>query len=61
VKRKAALPDTIEHNGVTYPVVDGDFTDFRIQDPGDRVYIVGLRLKRTPNQTEELARKFCIA
>jgi hypothetical protein len=57
VKRSKPLPATI--NG--YPVIDGDETDFRIQDPCDRVYIVGLRLKKTPNQTEELARRFCIA
>lgn len=60
VKRKAALPDTIEHNGVTYPVVDGDVTDWRRDDPTGRVHIVGLRLKRTPGQTEALARRFCI-
>lgn len=60
IKRKAALPDTIEHNGAVYPVIDGDITDWRRDDPTGRVHIVGLRLKRTPGQTEALARRFCI-
>ena len=60
VKRKAALPETIEHNGSVYPVIDGDVTDWRREDPAGRVHIVGLRLKRTPGQTEALARRFCI-
>jgi len=60
VKRKAALPDTIEHGGAVYPVIDGDVTDWRRDDPAGRVHIVGLRLKRTPGQTEALAKRFCI-
>lgn len=60
VKRSQALPETITHGGVTYPVLDGDVTDWRRDDPASRVHIVGLRLKRTPGQTERLARAFCI-
>ena len=60
VKRKEALPDTIEHNEVAYPVIDGDVTDWRRDDPAGRVHVIGLRLKRTPGQTEALARRFCI-
>lgn len=60
VKRKAALPDTITHGEAVYPVVDGDVTDWRRNDPAGRVHIVGLRLKRTPGQTEALAKRFCI-
>ena len=56
VKKSQPLPEEIKG----YPVVDGDTTDFRIQDPNDKVYIVGLRVKRTPGQTEEIARRFCI-
>ena len=56
IGKKQPLPESI--NG--YPVVDGDVTDWRRDDPADRVHIVGLRLKRTPGQTEELARRFCI-
>jgi len=60
VKRKAVLPDTITHGGAVYPVIDGDVTDWRRDDPAGRVHIVGLRLKRTPGQTEALAKRFCI-
>ena len=56
VKRSQDLPATIKG----YPVVDGDVTDWRRDDPTDRTHIVGLRLKRTPGQTEALARRFCI-
>jgi hypothetical protein len=61
VGRKAALPAQIERGGVSYPVIDGDVTDARWGDPAGRVHVVGLRLKRTPGQTERLARAFCIA
>ena len=57
IGKKQPLPETI--NG--YRVVDGDVTDWRRDDPADAVHIVGLRLKRTPGQTEALARRFCIA
>lgn len=56
VKKKQALPGKIKG----YPVVDGDVTDWRRDDPAGQVHIVGLRLKRTPGQTEQLARRFCI-
>jgi hypothetical protein len=61
VKKSQALPETITHSGVSYPVVDGDVTDWRRDDPSGSVHVVALRLKRTPGQTESLARKFCIA
>ena len=61
VKRSQPLPETITHRGTVYETVDGDTTDFRIDDPSDRTRIVALRLKRTPGQTEEQVRRFAIA
>lgn len=60
IKRKKALPETIEHGGNSYSVIDGDVTDARWTDPDGDTFIIGLRLKRTPGQTEALARRFCI-
>lgn len=61
-KRKQALPEAITHRGTSYYVLDGDETDWRPLDAVlSKPMIVGLRLKRTPDQTEELARRFCIA
>lgn len=60
VRKSQTLPETITHAGVTYPVIDGDVTDWRRDDPAGQVHVVGLRLKRTPGQTEALARRFCI-
>lgn len=59
-KKKAKLPTTLTHKGKGYKVVDGDVTDWRREDPPGGA-IVGLRLKRTPGQTENLARRFCLA
>jgi hypothetical protein len=62
IRKKQALPETITVQGRVHEVVDGDVTDWRRDDPvGFLPYIVGLRLKRTPEQTERLARAFCIA
>lgn len=63
IKKKQPLPQTVTlRNGRTVSVVDGDLTDWRVDDPqGAEPMLVGLRLKRTPDQTEELARRFCIA
>lgn len=61
VKKSKPLPETIERGGVVYETIDGDVTDWRIDDPADRTRIVALRLKRTPGQTEEQARRFAIA
>ena len=61
VKRNAVLPSHIEINGIKFPVIDGDITDWRIGDNNDTTNIVGLRVKRTPNQTEEMRKAFCIA
>lgn len=60
VGRKKPLPATVTHGGRTYPVADGDVTDWRRQDPAGRVHVVGLRLKRTPGQTAEQAKRFCL-
>jgi hypothetical protein len=56
IKKSQPLPETIKG----YPVVDGDITDWRRADPSDKVHVIGLRLKKTPGQTEALARRFCI-
>ena len=61
VKRNAILPSHIEINGIKFPVIDGDVTDWRIGDNNDTTNIVGLRVKRTPNQTEAMRKAFCIA
>jgi hypothetical protein len=58
VRKSQALPATIKG----YQVIDGDVTDWRRDDGWDgQPQIVGLRLKRTPDQTEAKARAFCIA
>lgn len=62
IRKKQDLPDTITVQGRVHDVVDGDVTDWRRDDPvGILPNIIGLRLKRTPNQTEAKARAFCIA
>jgi len=63
VKRSKPVPDSITApNGATYATIDGDVTDWRRDDGWTgKPRIVALRLKRTPDQTERLARAFCIA
>ncbi len=63
VKRGAALPETVTVGGIPLPVIDGDVTDWRRDDPSPSAapYVVGLRVKRTPGQTEEQVRRFAIA
>lgn len=61
VKKSQPLPATIAYGGKSYQTIDGDVTDWRRDDPADTTRIVALRLKRTPGQTERLARAFCIA
>jgi hypothetical protein len=63
VKRSKPVPDSITApNGETYDTIDGDVTDWRRDDGWTgKPRIVALRLKRTPGQTERLARAFCIA
>jgi hypothetical protein len=56
VKKGKKLP--AEVNG--YRVIDGDVTDWRRSDPKG-VNVVGLRIKRTPGQTPEQARRFALA
>ena len=60
-KKNAVMPSYIEINSIKFPVIDGDITDWRIGDNNDTTNIVGLRVKRTPNQTEEMRKAFCIA
>lgn len=50
-----SLPDTI----AGLPVVDGDLTDWRVDDP-DGGHVVGLRLKRTDGATQSQQSRFCI-
>ena len=61
VKRNAVMPDYIKIKGIKFPVIDGYITDWRIGDKNDTTNIVGLRVKRTPNQTEAMRKAFCIA
>ena len=63
IKRSESVPDSITApNGQTYTTIDGDVTDFRRSDGWTgSPRIVALRLKRTPGQTEEKAKAFCIA
>ncbi len=61
VKKSQALPQTVDCNGFTFPVVDGDITDWRVGDPSDRPHIVGLRLKRVPGMTPCQINSFCLA
>jgi hypothetical protein len=63
IKRSEPVPATITApNGSTYATIDGDVTDFRRSDGWTgSPRIVALRLKRTPGQTEEKAKAFCIA
>jgi hypothetical protein len=61
IRKSQPLPATITHAGVAYPVIDGDVTDWRRDDGWNgQPRVVALRLKRTPGQTEALARRFCI-
>lgn len=61
VKKNALMPSYIKLNNIEYPVIDGDITDWRIGDKNNTTHIVGLRVKRTPNQTEAMRKAFCIA
>ena len=54
------LPKTFEYRGRVLEVLDGDKTDFRIDDKSDKTYILGLKHKRTKNQNIEHVKKFCI-
>jgi len=63
VKKSKPVPERITApNGETYATIDGDVTDWRRDDGySGQPRIIALRLKRTPGQTERLARAFCIA
>lgn len=63
VKRGHSLPETVVVDALTLPVVDGDVTDWRRDDPSPTSVpnVVGLRIKRTPGQTEDQVRRFAIA
>ena len=59
--RGAALPDTVRINGEQFATLDGDTTDWRPGDASGQTHVVLLRIKRTPGQTPEQRRAFCIA
>ena len=59
--RSAALPETVRINGEQFATLDGDTTDWRPGDASGQTHVVLLRIKRTPGQTEEQRRAFCIA
>ena len=59
-KHNEPLPKTFTYQGITLEVLDGDLTDWRIDDLSDKTRIIGLKHKRTKNQTEEAINKFCI-
>jgi len=59
--RNAALPETVRINGEQFATLDGDVTDWRPGDASGQTHVVLLRIKRTPGQTEEQRRAFCIA
>lgn len=63
IKRSQDLPDFVTVGSMELAVVDGDLTDWRRDDPTPSTlpHIVGLRIKRTPGQTEEQVRRFAIA
>jgi len=64
LKRSEAMPQVVVVDGHVFPVVDGDVTDWRRDDPTSTdgtPYVVGLRIKRTPGQTPEQVRRFAIA
>ena len=54
-------PDTVTIDGQSFPTLDGDVTDWRPGDASGQTHVVLLRIKRTPGQTEEQRRAFCIA
>jgi len=59
--RNATLPETVRVNGELFATLDGDVTDWRPGDALGQTHIVLLRIKRTPGQTPEQRRAFCIA
>lgn len=54
------LPKQFIYKGITLDVLDGDKTDWRIDDKSDKTYIIGLKHKRTKNQDIKAVEKFCI-
>jgi len=60
LKKSEKLPEYIIYRNRKLHVIDADISDYRIQDPSDKTYICGLRIKRTPNQTESQRKAFCI-
>ena len=61
LKKSELFPEYIKINGRKIYIFDADKTDFRPLDNNDKTYIAGLRMKRTPNQTKEDRKQFCIA
>ena len=60
IKRNAPIPKFVTINGRKFPTIDGDLTDWRIGDKNNTTHVIVLRVKRTPNQTEEMRKAFCI-
>lgn len=60
IKRNAPIPKFVTINSRKFPTVDGDLTDWRIGDNNNTTHVIVLRVKRTPNQTEEMRKAFCI-
>jgi hypothetical protein len=61
LKKSELFPEYIELKGKKIYIFDADKTDFRPLDNNDKTYIAGLRMKRTPNQTKEDRKQFCLA
>ena len=60
IKRTQALPERLTVAGQSFPVLDGDISDWRIDDNASQTHIVGLRLKRVPGMTQEQIDAFCL-
>lgn len=60
IKRSQALPRYVYVGDRSFAVLDGDVTDWRPGDANHHTHIVGLRIKRTPGQTDAQRQAFCL-
>lgn len=60
IKKSQALPESLTVAGQSFPVLDGDVSDWRIDDSASQTHIIGLRLKRVPGMTQEQIDSFCL-
>ena len=60
IKKNTPCPKFVTINGRKFPTIDGDLTDWRIGDPSHTTHVIVLRVKRTPNQTEDMRKAFCV-